>query len=130
MPTADSKVTVKLDSLHTDEARRDNFIKQNTLQTARFPIAEFVPTAVNGLAWPLPGSGSQTFSMDGNLTVHGVTRPVTWSVDGAFSPSDVSGTASTTVTLDQFGMDKPRVFTVLSIEDSITLELAFHVVKV
>jgi polyisoprenoid-binding protein YceI len=124
-----SSVTVKLDSLQSDSRQRDNFIKQNTLEVSRYPTAQFVPTAVHRLAWPLPASDSATFQIDGNLTVHGVTKPATWDMNGTFSPSDVTGSGTTTITLDEFGMQTPHVFAVLSIEDNITLELDFRAVR-
>ena len=34
-----SKITVDMTSLKTDESRRDNFIRRNTLETARYPTA-------------------------------------------------------------------------------------------
>ena len=71
-----SKISVDLSKLQSDESRRDNFIKGNTLQTSRYPMATFVPTAVQGLPSPLPTSGQVTFQLLGDLTVHGVTKPV------------------------------------------------------
>ena len=127
--SAGSKITVKLDSLTSDDRRRDNFIKENTLETRRYPTAEFVPRTARGLSWPLPADGQASFQLDGDLTVHGASVPTTWDVTAQFSPQDVTGSGSTSVTLDQFGMQKPRVFTVLSIEDSIKLELDFRAVR-
>src|SRR5438552_2299766 len=46
--TDQSKITVDLTKLQSDESRRDNFIKMDTLQTSRFPMATFVPNAVEG----------------------------------------------------------------------------------
>jgi polyisoprenoid-binding protein YceI len=124
-----SSITVKLDSLQSDSRQRDNFIKQNTLEVAHYPTAQFVPMALHGLALPVPDAGSATFQIEGDLTVHGVTKPTTWDMNATFSPQDVTGSGTTMVTLDQFGMQKPRVFTVLSIDDDITLELDFRAVR-
>jgi len=125
----DSQVTVTLGSLATDEPRRDNFIKQNTLETRRYPTATFVPRTAHGLGWPLPTAGQAAFQLDGDLTVHGTTTPTTWDMTAQFAPDAVSGSGTTTVTLAQFGMQTPRVFTVLSIEDTITLELDFRATR-
>ena len=126
---AGSQVTVTLGSLATDDPRRDNFIKQNTLETRRYPTATFVPRTAHGLGWPLPSDGQATFQLDGDLTVHGTSKPTTWAMSAQFAPDAVSGSGTTTVTLDQFGMQTPRVFTVLSIEDTITLELDFRATR-
>lgn len=120
-----SKFTVDLNTLRTDQPMRDAFIKQNTLETQRFPTAEFVPHTAQGLPWPLPTTGEATFKLAGEMTVHGVTRTVTWDVTARFSGREASGTATTSVTFGDFGMTQPRVARVLSIEDNIRLELDF-----
>jgi polyisoprenoid-binding protein YceI len=120
-----SEITVDLTSLHSDEGRRDNWIKGNTLQISRFPSATFVPRETQGLPNPLPTSGQSTFQLSGDLTVHGVTKPVTWQVTAQFADSTVSGNATTTVNITDFGMTPPKVGPVLGIDDGLTLELAF-----
>ena len=120
-----SKISVDLSKLQSDESRRDNFIKGTTLQTSRFPMATFVPREAQGLPSPLPTSGQTTFQLVGDLTVHGVTRPVTWQVTAQFGDASVSGAATTTVNISDFGMTPPKAGPVLSIEDGLTLELAF-----
>jgi polyisoprenoid-binding protein YceI len=120
-----SRITVRLDSLATDQQMRDRFIKMNTLQTQQFPTAEFQATQASGLPWPLPTSGEMSFQLTGDLTLHGVTQSKTWDIKGQFAPNEVSGSGTTSITLEQFGMQKPRVASVLSIEDTIVLEIDF-----
>jgi len=120
-----SKISVDLSKLQSDESRRDNFIKGNTLQTSRYPMATFVPTAVQGLPSPLPTSGQVTFQLLGDLTVHGVTKPVTWQVTAQFGDSTVTGDATSAINITEFGMSPPKAGPVLSIEDGLTLQLAF-----
>jgi polyisoprenoid-binding protein YceI len=88
-------------------------------------MATFVPNNTQGLPMPLPTTGQATFQLLGDLTVHGVTKPVTWQVTASFADTTVSGTASTDVKITDFGMTPPRAGPVLSIEDGLTLELAF-----
>lgn len=120
-----SKITVDLSALQSDESRRDNFIKGDTLQTRQFPMATFVPKSIQGLSSPLPTSGSATFQLLGDLTVHGVTRPVTWDVTATFAHGGLTGNATTTVQITDFGMTPPKAGPVLSIEDQLKLELVF-----
>jgi polyisoprenoid-binding protein YceI len=120
-----SKINVDLSKLTSDESRRDNFIRGNTLQTSRFPMATFVPRSVAGLPSPLPTSGQATFQLSGDLTVHGVTRPVTWQVTAQFDSATVSGNATTGVNISDFGMTPPKAGPVLAIQDGLTLELIF-----
>lgn len=124
-----SKFTVDLRTLRSDESRRDNFIQRGTLETSRYPTAGFVPTEVRGLASPPPTSGEVTFQLVGDLTVHGVTRPATWEVTAHVAGQDLTGKATTSFTFEDFGMTVPSVFTVLSVVDTINLEIDFHMVR-
>ncbi len=120
-----SRITVDLTSLASDNRTRDNFIKNDTLETRGFPDATFVPTKAEGLTLPLPPSGDLSFKLTGQLTVHGVTKDVTFDVKATRSGTDLTATANATPALQfaTFGMTQPRVFSVLSIKDEIRLEV-------
>ena len=103
-----SQIQVDLSKLSSDESRRDNFIKGSTLQTGRYPNATFVPKETQGLPTPLPTDGEVTFQLHGDLTVHGVTKPVTWQVTAQFTGDSVTGNATTNVNISDFGMAPPK----------------------
>lgn len=124
-----SKIVIDLTTLQTDQARRDAYIKSNTLQTDQFPNAELVVSQVSGLPWPLPTSGQATVQLTGDLTLHGVTRPTTWEVRATMADRDLSGLAKTTVKMTDFGMTTPRTASVLSVNDEVALELTFKAVR-
>lgn len=126
---AESKFSVALDSLKTDRERRDMYIKRRTLETDRFPTADFTIDSLPGLPWPLPNSGPMSFQILGDLTIHGVTRPATWQVTCQAQDGGFTGTATTRVKFEDFGMTQPRVAIVLSVEDDIGLEYQFHFVR-
>jgi polyisoprenoid-binding protein YceI len=126
----ESKFVVDLTKLTSDEGRRDNFIKGNTLETNRFPTAEFVPSQAVGLSAPLPTSGQVTFQLVGDMTVHGVTKQSTWDVTAQVMDGQaLVGTAKTSFTFGDFGMSSPRVPVVLSVEETIRLEMDFNLVR-
>ena len=118
-----SKVSVDLRNLQSDNAMRDRYIQRSTLQTAQYPTADFVLTAAPGLPLPLPTTGTAAFELVGDLTLHGVTRPTTWQATATFGESELTGNATTTVLLTEFGMEPPRAGPVVSIEDAVRLEL-------
>jgi polyisoprenoid-binding protein YceI len=124
----ESRFTVDLASLKSDRERRDGYIKRRTLETDKFPTAVLEPTAAPGLPAPLPASGTMTFELLGNLTIHGVTRPSSWRVTATADHGEFTGTASTRVRFGDFGMTQPRVAVVLSVQDDIGLEYDFHLV--
>lgn len=122
-----SKISVDLSTLQSDSGRRDGFVRMNLLRTNEHPMAEFVPKAVRGLTTPLPSSGPIELQLEGDLTVRGVTKPVTWDVTAEVNGQEVAGTAKTAVTFGDFNMEQPRVAVVLSVEDNIRLEMDFKV---
>jgi len=126
-----SKLTIDVTGLKSDQARRDNYVRTRLLETATYPTVVFEPTFIRGAPKTLPTSGSTAFSLLGNLTVKGVSRPAAWFVSAKFSPTMVSGTASTEFTFADFGIPQPRVPVLLSVADTIKLEYdyAFSVKK-
>jgi len=124
-----SKFVVDLKTLQSDSAKRDGFIQRSTMNTARYPTAEFVPTELRGAPSPLPQSGKVTFQLAGNLTAHGVTHPIVWDVTANVDGKDLTGLATTSFKFEDFGMEQPRVAVLLSVEDNVKLEVDFHLVR-
>lgn len=120
-----SKIEVDVRTLKSDESMRDNYIQRTPLQTSIYPTATFVPSKVAGLPWPLPSSGTAKFTMDGDLTVHGTTKPVSWTVSATFAGGQVTGNATMPFTFSEFGMTAPHTPIALSVQDSGTLALQF-----
>jgi len=118
----DSRFTIDLRTLRSDEARRDNYLRRNTLETERYPTVTFVPTEVRRLPFPLPPAGSLSFELVGDLTVKDATRRVTWEATASFDGPRVSVRARTAFRFGDFGLPIPRVSVVLSVEDDIKLE--------
>ena len=123
----ESRITVQAATLRTDSNRRDGYVRNRTLETDTYPEVVFVPTAIDGLPESIAdASGDIEFTITGDLTVKDQTREVTWNATANFGGDGAaSGMASVEFTFEDFGMDKPRVAIVLSVEDTIRLELDF-----
>jgi protocatechuate 3,4-dioxygenase beta subunit len=98
------------------------------LQTDQFPTADFVPTPVDGVPAALPVSGEASFRLLGDLTIKEVTRPVEWQISAQVDGARVTGQAVTSFTFADFELQQPRVPVVLSVEDTINLEVDFTLV--
>jgi polyisoprenoid-binding protein YceI len=120
--TGDSRLAVDLRTLRSDQDRRDNYLRRNTLETDRYPTAVFLPVEVRGLSLPLPSTGSASFEVLGDFTVREATRRITWESTATFNGADVSIRARTAFRFPDFGLRIPRVSVVLSVEDNIRLE--------
>lgn len=120
---AQSKFSVDLRTLKSDRDQRDNFLRRSVLETDKFPFATFVPTEAPGLPLKLPADGKVNFKLIGDLTIRDVTKRVTWDATGQVTGDEATGTATTSFNFATFNLQQPRVPLVLSIEDTIKLEL-------
>jgi polyisoprenoid-binding protein YceI len=125
---AESKIVIDVSKLKSDRDRRDGYVQHRIMQTDQFPTVEIAPTELRGLSLPLPTSGTKTFDLLGNLTVHGVTKPTTWHVSANFAGDKISGTATTGFSFADFSLPQPKVPILLSVADTIKLEYDFTLV--
>lgn len=122
-PLPCSRFDVDLRTLETDQARRDNYLRGNTLQTDTYPLATFVLRQVEGLDGALPVGEEVTITLIGDLTFHGVTKLTAWEATVTSDGEAMTGTARTTFTFPDFEMEKPIVGPVVGISDEVTLEV-------
>lgn len=121
-----SKLTVDLRALKSDQDMRDNFIRTRTFETDKYPMAEFVPTKVTGLPLMIPMNGQNGFQLTGDLTIHGVTKPVTFQGIATYGRDNtVSGRAKTSFNFDYFGLTVPKIGRLMSVDNKIDLDLVF-----
>ena len=112
---------IDLRTLVSDQTRRDNFIRQNTLQTDQFPYAEFRSTEAAGPGVVQPGQEA-AFQIPGVMTIKGRERPIVWEARATFDGSVIVGTATARVKLTDFGLEPPRL-AILSVEDEMTWQV-------
>lgn len=121
-PVEGAKIMVDLRTLKSDSTQRDNFIRNNTLQSDRFPLAEYVVTGVDGWTGPIAEGKQSTFKLLGNMTIHGVTKPVVFDTTATMQGGTVTGTAKTTFKFQDFGMTAPSV-AIVTATDTINLDM-------
>lgn len=125
---AGSKISVDLRTISSDQTMRDNYVRTRTLETEKFPMMELVPKRAVGLPSPLPaGNQAQVgFQLIADVTLHGVTKEVTWNVVAVLGAAQVGGRATTTIDFATFNMTKPSLARLMSVDDKITLEIEFR----
>jgi polyisoprenoid-binding protein YceI len=121
-----SKISVDMTTITTDDRQRTDSIRRDPLEVTRFRTSELVPTKATGLTLPLTRSGDFTFQLTGDLTLHGVTKSVTFDVKATRSDGRLTATATANPSwkFGDFGMRPPSSFSVLSIIDEIRMEFA------
>jgi polyisoprenoid-binding protein YceI len=125
-----SKLTLDLRTFKTDQDMRDGFIQRRTLETEKFPFAEFVPRRAQGLPYPFPSTppAQAGFELVGDMTMHGVTSELTWRVVATFAEGKAAGLATTSFPFSTFGLTKPSLARVISVDDTINLEVEFRAI--
>jgi polyisoprenoid-binding protein YceI len=128
-PTDASKIQVDLRTLKSDQTMRDNYIRTTTLQSDQFPLAEFVVTGVDGWIGPLTEGKSSTFKLLGTMTIHGVTKPVTFDTTATMNGGTLTGTAKTSFTFEDFGMTPSNKANIVTVNDLINLQMTIAATK-
>ncbi|MGH2617917.1 MAG: YceI family protein [Thermomicrobiales bacterium] len=123
LPLACSRFDVDLRTLQSDEARRDNFLYENTLEAETYPLATFVLRAVEGMEAPLAEGEDATVRLIGDLTLRDVTKLVAWEANVTMADGALTGAAATEFEMPDFSIEPPSVPVVLSLDETVRLEV-------
>jgi polyisoprenoid-binding protein YceI len=107
LAVASAEITVDVASIATDQPNRDAYFRDTALEAGEHPTATFRLTEpVPAQAEPRPGD-QETVDVAGELTLHGVTRPVTARVDASFDGSAARIAGSIPVTFADYDVEAP-----------------------
>jgi len=124
-----SDIVVNARTFVTDSERRDRAIRGPVILDSASDEHELITlevTSVDGLAGSANVGDTVDFSLIGDLTVKGMTSPVTFAVSVTFVDEDtIQGTATAEVTRSQFGIGIPSVPGVANVADDVLLRLEF-----
>jgi len=116
-------------TLKSDQSPRDFFIQRTPLKTSKYPNVTFVVKSATGLPTIPPVPTTATFQLVGDLTIKDVTKPVTWdatcNLQGG-GQTEALCNATTSFTFADFNLQQPRIGRVISIEDTIKLEVDMY----
>lgn len=116
--SADFDVDLRTLKSDPEEPRRDNKV-QGALQTDQFPTATFTLTAPIEIE-------SATTTLDvlatGDLTIHGVTKPVTIPIQATLIDDQLELVGKVTFPMADFGITPPSIGGFVTVEDDATLE--------
>jgi polyisoprenoid-binding protein YceI len=119
--------SIDVSTIETGQSGRDNHLKSDAFfDVAKFPTATFASTSV--------AKDGNNLKVAGNLTLHGITKPVVLEVEGPVGP--VPGmdkkphegfSATTTISRSAFGIGP--TFPSAAVGDDVQLTLDLDVVK-
>lgn len=108
----------------TDNERRDGAIARFILKSED-PANEFIvftPTKINGIPETIKPDSIISLSVLGDMTISGVTKPVTFEVKGKIENDKLKGTATANLKRSDFNLSVPQVPAVASVEDNFTVK--------
>jgi polyisoprenoid-binding protein YceI len=119
-------IQVNARTLTTDNESRNRAIKNRILFTDQFEFITFTPTELIGLPDSVNAGETFSFQIVGDLTVRDVTRQVTFDAEVTpISPTELQGSASTTIFYKDYGIQIPSVPSVAGVDEDVRLEIDF-----
>ncbi|MDE0498293.1 MAG: YceI family protein [Acidimicrobiaceae bacterium] len=115
------EIEVDLTTLRTDDSRRDGAV-QRALGTSQHPTATFSLTEELHIDGAVELGGSISLMASGDLTVNGITQPVTIDIEAQLVGSVIAVVGSVEITFADFDVTVPQVPIVLSAEDHGIME--------
>ena len=118
-----STVQVDLGTLKSDEDRRDNQVRR-ALDTTNHPNATFQITGAEGN--PVLKDGQETaLKLQGNMTIKGTTKPLTFDTKATLKGDTVTLTAESTFAMTTFGVTPPNMAGFVAVVDEVKLTVNF-----
>jgi polyisoprenoid-binding protein YceI len=121
------KILVDLRTLDSGSADRDSHVRNDTLETDKYPQAIFIVTNAQVLSGNYNEGQPVTFKLQGELTLHGVTRPATFDMQAKLMGNTATGSGTTLIHLRDYKMKPPATTAVvpITINNDITLTIHF-----
>ncbi len=113
----------------TDSDRRNRAIRNFVLYTDLYPEITFVPTRLGNAPDRVSVGEEFTLEVTGPLHLLDTSVDVTFAVTATFnSDTELTGTGSTTILLEDHGISVPMPPLVSWVDDKMLLEMDFHAV--
>jgi len=103
----DATFTVDLKTVKSDESQRDQQFQGRIMQTSQFPNATFKLTQPVDLGSVPADQAKVSFTATGDLTLHGVTKPVQVAIDARRNASNIEVVGSIPVKFSDYGISNP-----------------------
>ncbi len=116
---SDAEACVQIDaaSLTTGNAVRDRNMREDHLETTRYPAITFQLLGVKNVRRDAQG---WEFTASGTLGLHGVTRHILFPVRARREGEAVRFTGTLPLKMSEYGIARPR-FLLLTVEDQVTV---------
>lgn len=121
--------SVQMASVTSDRNQRDQQFSGRIMDTAQYPTGTFVLSTPIALGRPPRIGKVITFQATGNLTLHGTTRPVSFSVSAKRTKDQIAATGEIPITYGDYNIDNPSFGGFVSVGNSGTVEFLLVLTK-
>jgi polyisoprenoid-binding protein YceI len=104
---ASGQITVDVASGESGNGMRDKNMHNNVLQSAKYPEAVFVPSAIEGTFTP---QGASKFKVRGSFTIHGVGHELVMDVQSTGTGDRIQAAITFDIPYVAWGMKDPSNF--------------------
>ncbi len=120
-----NRFVVYLPTLRTDQDLRDGWIRENALESDRFPLAIFVAERLLEVPDSYSEGEEVSFQLEGELDLRGTTLSTVWDVSANQSGSTIKGSMQTRLRMTDLGFDPPDFANTLTVQDEFTVRIEF-----
>lgn len=121
--------SVPMSTIHSDKSQRDAEFDGRIMDVARYPTGSFTLTKEISLA-PIPANSTmKSFTAHGNLTLHGATRPVTFTLQAELVSGKIEVSGQIPVQFSDYGIQNPSLAGFVTTQDHGILEFLLVLTK-
>jgi polyisoprenoid-binding protein YceI len=114
--------SVPMDTVHSDKSQRDAQFDGRIMDVSQYPTGTFTLTSPIDLA-PLPATGVvKSYTADGKLALHGVTRTVTFTLTAERKGAQIDVAGDIPVLFSDFNIQNPSIGGFVTTQDHGLLE--------
>ena len=121
-----SVIEINLHSLTSDQSRRDGYVRDRMFPSN--PVAVFTVPDLGPLPEPIAVGESITRQVEGQLSIRGITKPVTFEVVARLDPEALFILGSTSFTWDELEIPPPNIPGRIQVKDEVSVEVLLSAV--
>lgn len=116
-------IQVNARTLKTDDTRRDGALARLILKSEKDEneFIVFTPTGLNRVPRTIPSNTPFEFSLLGDLTISGVTKPASFDITMTITTTNISAEISSTLNRSDFSLTVPSLPFLASVDDVVTI---------
>lgn len=123
-------IVINIEQFTSDSGLRDRRIRREYLESSAYQEAVFVPREIIDFPATITPGQESSFRMTGDLTIKETTAPATWTVTGIYDEDALTGIATTTILMSDYGVGPIDIAGLVETADEVLLEFEFTAVLV